>query len=112
MAKTCPECGKTVPRRPTNGTGPERTFCCPAHKLAFQNRNVSQGRTIIALAKAWRISRNRREDAEIGRKALVEMCAILDGFISDDLKAGRPRPTEYADTLLRSGTGYIDRRRR
>lgn len=110
MTKTCPECGTELPRRPAGARGQAPTFCCTAHKTAFQNRQAVQGRAIIAMAKAWRAARNRKEDSGIGREALTEMSAILDSFIADDRAAGRPRPTEYARTLLNQGR-YIDRQR-
>ena len=111
MVKTCPECGNALPPRTPGKRGAASTFCCNEHKTVFQNRQAVQGRTIIAMAKAWRVSRNRKEDAKIGREALTEMCAILDSFIAEDRTAGRPRPTEYAAAQLASGYRFIDRKR-
>ena len=112
MANVCPECGQAFsqPAKTAKGGRP-RTFCSDEHKTAFHRREQKEGRAIIALAKAWRVSRNRSEDRETGRKALSEMCSILDGFISDDRKAGRPRPTQYVNQMLSTGFLYIDRKR-
>ena len=110
-AKTCPECGNALPAREAGKRGAAAIFCCEAHKTAFQNRQAVQGRAVIALAKAWRASRNRKEDRAIGAAALNELCAILDQFNADDREASRPRPTEYAETLLASGSRYMDRKR-
>ena len=110
MTKQCPECGAPIAPRPAGKRGQAPTFCCTAHQTAFQQRQFQQGRAIIALAKAWRSSRNRKEDRETGAAALSEMSAILDSFNFDDAKAGRPRPAEYAAHLLANGR-FIDRRR-
>lgn len=110
MTKQCPECGAPIAPRPAGKRGQVSTFCCTAHQTAFQQRQFQQGRAIIALAKAWRASRNRKEDREIGAAALTEMYAIIDSFNSEDIKAGRPRCTEYAARLLANGR-FIDRRR-
>lgn len=109
MATICPECGAEVQGRTEGARGGIKTFCCPEHSVAFERRQMTQGRAIILMAKAWRVSRNRREDREIGRVALAELCAILDGFIAEDFAAGRPRATEYAAARLARGYRYVDR---
>lgn len=106
--KQCPNCGAEVIRRSAKGQAPR--FCQPKCKTEFQARAAVEGRAIIALAKAWRASRNRVEDRELGSKCLGEMVAILDSFNAKDRAAGRPRPTEYARRLLFDGR-YIDRMR-
>lgn len=106
-SRRCAECGEGFkPNRP------QQQFCCPAHKTAFQNRAAVEGRAIIALAKAWRASRNNKANRELGSDCLSELCSILDGFIMDDREAGRPGPMEYAKSLLRSGSRFIDRQRK
>lgn len=108
--RTCPECGAPVIRK--EGRGGVKTFCCPEHKTAFQSRQALEGRAIIALAKAWREARNRREDREVGAAALAEMCRIIDGFNAQDRAAGRPRTTEYVRRDMARGYAYQDRRKR
>lgn len=104
-ARICAECGTSfVPARP------QQQFCESAHKIAFQNRAAAEGRAVIALAKAWRASRNSAANRELGSKCLSELAAILDLFNSDDRAAGRPSPMIYAESLLKQGR-FIDRRR-
>ena len=108
----CAECGERF-----HINRPQQQFCCPAHNKAFQNRMLSEGRAVVALAKAWRAGRNlgkgpdAEEGREIARQVLSEMCAILDGFNAADKAAGRPNPLHYAKGLLRGGR-YIDRARK
>jgi hypothetical protein len=101
----CAECGAEFA-----ANRPQQQFCQPAHKTAFQNRAAVEGRAIVALAKAWRAARNRKEDRQIGADCLAELSAILDSFNADDRKAGRPGPMPYAAQLLKQGR-FIDRRR-
>lgn len=108
----CAECGERF-----HINRPQQQFCCPAHAKAFQNRMLSEGRAVVALAKAWRAGRNlgngpeAEENREVARQALSELCAILDGFNAADKAAGRPNPLHYAKGLLRGGR-YIDRSRK
>lgn len=104
--RNCAECGaEFIPARQ------HAAFCCKAHQTAFQNRSMSEGRAVIALLKAWRASRNRKDDRELGARCLSEVCAIVDQFMSDDREAGRPAPMPYAKHLLGQGR-FIDRRRK
>jgi hypothetical protein len=105
----CPECGTEFRR--SSGRGGVKTFCTAEHKKAYQARAAAEGRAIIALAKAWRECRNRKEDGPTGSAALAEMVSILDSFNAADRKAGRPRTTEYVKRQLRSGYRYMDRKR-
>jgi hypothetical protein len=104
--RSCAECGQ--PFKPSRF---HQSFCCPAHKVAFQNRAAVEGRAIIALAKAWRASRNRREDSALGSQCLSELCTILDEFNARDREAGRPAAQAYAKRLLAMGR-YMDRETR
>ncbi len=102
----CPECGGPVARR--SPKGPRPTFCCPEHSRKFNARAMKEGAAFVALAKAWRIDRG---SGEIAQTALQQMCQIIDGFNSDDHKAGRPRACLYAAKLMIDGRLYMDRRR-
>lgn len=106
---SCPECGEPVIRKV--GPGGAKAFCSDEHKRAYQARAAKEGRAVIAFAKAWREARNRKEDRDVGSEALRELCSILDGFIAEDRKAGRPRTTEYVRTQFRRGYRYMDRTR-
>lgn len=109
----CPECGAEFTRN-----RPQQNFCSPAHKTAFQARAMNEGRAILALAKAWRASRNAKGNSpeavaakEVGSKAFSEMVAIVDGFMAEDRAAGRPNPIPYAKSILAQGR-FCDRQRR
>jgi hypothetical protein len=106
----CCECGQPFKR-----VRPHQQFCSTAHAKSFQNRQLTEGRAIAALAKAWRAGRNLGKNADpvkqqVARDALAELCAILDGFNLADRQAGRPNPLVYAEGLLKAGR-YIDRQR-
>jgi hypothetical protein len=78
-----------------------------------------QGRALVKLGKAMRLGRNvngNSPDAVELRKvagwAMIEMCALLDDYIREDVKAGRPntllyaaqvRASEYRPSLDRRG---------
>lgn len=104
--RICAECGEGfVPRRP------QQQFCKPAHKTKFQNRSAADGRAIIALAKAWRISRNSAANRDLGARCMSQMSAILDAMNERDRKANRSTEMTlaYAKVLLDSGMDWRDR---
>lgn len=105
--RLCPECGAEVKRQNAKGAAP--TFCSPAHKTAYHSRAMGHGRALLPLLKAWRVSRHRKDEKEIGSAAFKEICSMVDAMIAEDRAAGRPRPTLYAERLLKNGR-YIDRR--
>ena len=100
----CPECGVDVAVFVRGGT---RTFCCPAHKQAYNNRMKAEGAAVIALAKAWR---KKRGSGETAKAAFAELTGILDLFNARDAEEGRPSVEVYAQKLLDQGR-YIDRER-
>jgi hypothetical protein len=109
----CCECGKPFVR-----VRPHQQFCSSVHAKAFQNRQNTEGRAVVALLKAWRAGRNlgkgpqAEQDREIARLSLSELCSIVDGFIAEDKAAGRPNPLVYAKSLVHNQAGrYIDRQR-
>ena len=90
VTRCCPECGQTF-----KAARLDQSFCSPAHKAAFANRNSARGRGgIVQLALAWRNSRNRKEDREVGARAFQELCAALDACAREDRDAGRD-PVAY-----------------
>ena len=114
FTKTCADCGSTFQAKRSHAT-----FCKPACKTAFQNRAAAEGRAIIALAKAWRLSRNAKGQSpeaiatrEVGGAALSELTSILDLFTAQDRAEGRTAAMtiEYARGLLDAGK-FIDRTR-
>lgn len=102
----CPECGNLF-----NRNRPQQEFCSTAHAKSFQNRQLTEGRAVVALLKAWRASRNKKENGPLGAQCLSEVCTILDSFNAADREAGRPNAIVYGKRLLSSGR-YIDRARR
>ena len=110
MARNCPECQAPVRREP-GARGGTKHFCCNEHKVAYQARQAKEGRAIIAIAKAWRMSRNSPANKETGSQAFAELCRMLDGFNAEDRAEGRAPAVDYVRTLFSDGRLYIDRRR-
>lgn len=104
--RPCAECGDLF-----HAVRHMQQFCSPQCKRVFHERAVLEGRAIVALVKAWRGSRNRREDGPLGSQCLSEICSIVDGFNAADREAGRPAPQLYAKRALAAGR-YVDRARR
>jgi endogenous inhibitor of DNA gyrase (YacG/DUF329 family) len=110
--RICPECSKSVERR--SPKGPLPTFCGPDCKKAFGNRQMVEGRAVIALAKAWRIDRGV---GEIATTAFAQMVQILDRYNAEDRDfvgpdgETRARADLYAAKLLGDGSLFVDRMR-
>ena len=111
--RICPNCGKPVQR--VHKKGPIPTFCTarPGQnsipcKVEMNNRLTVEGRTVIALLKAWRIDRGQ---GEIAQAAFQQVCEIVDLFNAQDLAAGRPRADYHAASIIAQQTRYFDRRR-
>lgn len=84
-ARVCPECsGEFEP--PTKGPGQHKRFCKAECRVAWSNREKSQGAALITRAKIWRAHRGAGEH---GKAAWGQMTAILDILIDDDRAAGR-----------------------
>lgn len=107
----CPECGSPPERK--SAKGPPPIFCSLACKKAMEARKLGDGRTIIAFAKAWRLSRNNPADRQLGAECLSAMSAILDIQNERDRSEGRTSAMTmgYAETLLdgNNGNTYRDR---
>lgn len=87
--RVCPECNQ-----PFETQNRKRLFCSDAHKLAFHNRCAARGKVLIPLAMAWR---KKRGSGDTAKKAMAEMCRVLDGFASEDREAGRMRMADYVE---------------
>lgn len=104
LEKVCPNCGGEVVRR--SARGPMPTFCSPECKRDHANRHIVEGRTVVALMKAWRID---RAQGPIAKCAFAEVNKILDLFNAQDRAAGRPRADLYAAKMLIDGRNFHDR---
>lgn len=65
----------------------------------------------LAAAQTRHAKKGTRQ-AEVSRYARAEITAIASGFNEDDADAGRPPMWEYIESLMASGTKYVDRQRR
>ena len=89
VTRTCAECNQ-----PFEAQNRKKLFCSAAHKLAFHNRCMARGKVLIPLAMAWR---TKRGSGGTAKKALAEMCRVLDSFAADDREAGRMRMADYVE---------------
>ncbi len=87
--RICPECNQ-----PFATQNRKRLFCSDAHKLAFHNRCAARGKVLIPLAMAWR---TKRGGGGTAKKALAEMCRLLDRYAAEDREAGRMRAVDYVE---------------
>lgn len=106
---TCPECGRLFFPRAY-----QQVFCSTPHKKDFQNRAAVDGRAIIALAKAWRLSRNAKKDSpnrSLGAAAFGQLITTLDNMLERDRNEGRtPQMAfDYARSLFGDGRDWRDR---
>lgn len=92
--RICPECGQEFTTN--GGRGKPRIFCTDAHKQAHANRRMARGKSLVAIAQAWRKSRG---SGEAGKFFFAELTSMLDEFNAQDLAAGRMDPVEYAKTV-------------
>lgn len=90
--RTCMECGATF-----RGGHPKALFCSAQHQADFHNRSAKLGRVIMPLAKAWRQSRGKTDEAskQLAREAFAMFCRMLDEASADDRTAGRPAALQY-----------------
>lgn len=89
---TCPECSVRF-----LAAHHRQMFCTPAHSKAYSNRQLAEGQRIVAVAKAWRMSRNAKSMKAVGAEAFQMLCQELDALNAADAKAGRmPAVKVYA----------------
>lgn len=83
---TCPECGAAFTR-----THHLQRFCTSAHKVAFNNRELARGKSMVSLAQAWRAARGSKDpaDREAARAAFAKLCRLVDAANTEDRLAGR-----------------------
>lgn len=103
IMKTCPECGNRFPQ-----THHRQQFCIAAHGRAYNARVMSEGISVMGLAKAWRAARSQSDPAlrEAGKEAFILLCRQLDASNSADRDAGRLHPTRMY--LRRQAAGLMD----
>lgn len=87
--RVCAECNQ-----PFETQNRKQLFCSHAHKLTFHNRCTARGKVLIPLAMAWR---TKRGSGATAKKALSEMCRLLDSFAAEDREAGRMRMADYVE---------------
>ncbi len=87
----CAEC-----MAPFRSPQPGQLFCCPAHRIAFQDRWRVRGRQLAPLATADRITRGgTARDKEIGKKARLSCQRLMARWIAEDRDAGRMAMDDY-----------------
>lgn len=96
----CPECGCVFVAQHHRAL-----FCSPAHSKAYSNRQLSEGQRIVALAKAWRMSRGAKDadKKEAGKEAFFMLCRELDALNAADKQAGRLPAWKVFLSRLRCG---------
>lgn len=107
---TCPECGLQVE---PGGRGLGRIFCSKAHRLTFNARTKARGAVLAPYEQAAAQTRHAKPgtlEAEVSRFARSEITSISSIFNDEDEAAGRPPAWRYVESLMRSGTRYMDRR--
>lgn len=92
-SRRCPECSIKFPIDPTKRGSPQR-YCTPAHKRAWENRQISRGLKVVLLAQAWQEMRHRKHAKGLRGWALSELCGIVNGYTAEDKAAGRMSPLE------------------
>lgn len=110
-SKSCPGCGGSFE---AGGRGLGKTFCSTACRRSFQNRMLAEGAPIVALVKAWTMTRHAKpgsREAEICTFARSQITQIASAFNERDEEAGRPSAVDYVETLMNSGTLWVDRSR-
>jgi hypothetical protein len=115
-----PETGRGAPRGPPEGNGHRRCpeclgdvdtsadwrkmFCSEPHRVAFHNRQLKRGRTLVVPAMAERITRSgycRRKAT--GILARQRSRRLIDRWAREDRDAGRMAMDEYFETRERLG---------
>lgn len=109
--RNCPACGASFP---AGGRGMGKSFCSTPCRVTFNNRMKAEGAPLAALVKAWTLTRHAKpgsHEAEVCRFARSQITAIASLLNDEDQDKGRPSAVAYVETLMASGTLYMDRRR-
>lgn len=109
--KICPNCGDEFP---AGGRGLGKVFCSAPCRSAFNQRMKAEGAVMAAIVKAWHLGRHAKPDtveAEVCSYARTQLAEIARVMNDADRDAGRPSAILYVQSLMESGTLYVDRRR-
>ena len=107
--RKCAGCGKLFTARRDWST-----FCSSPCRTGFANRMKARGGPLVPLILAWTETRHAKpgtREAEICSYARREITGIASLFNEEDREGGRGSAVEYVETLMRTGTRYVDRRR-
>lgn len=104
----CPQCGAAF--TPTK----RKRFCTPPCQVDFNNRMAAEGKILAPLVKAMFATRGggNTPTLPICGRARSELTRIARMLNDADKAAGRPPVHQYVQSLLDSGTLYMDRCRR
>lgn len=103
--RRCPECLGNVDTR----LDWRKMFCSEAHRVAFHNRQLKRGRSLVVPAMADRITRGgdrRYPRAAAGIAGRQRSRRLIAQWIEEDRTAGRMMMDEYFE--LRSRLGFQD----
>lgn len=89
-SRRCPECNTPFSVISKHGGSPKR-YCTPAHKRAWENRQLSRGMGMVILAQAWQEGRHRKGGKEFRGWVLSELCNVINRYSAEDKAAGRMR---------------------
>jgi hypothetical protein len=93
----CAEC-----LAPLTGVQPGQLFCCPAHRLTFQDRLRIRGRQLAPLEMAARATRGgSRGDKDTGIAARQAAERLKDKWNAEDKAAGRMPMVDYVRRMSR-----------
>lgn len=98
--RRCPECMGLVDTEKDW----RKMFCCAAHRLAFHDRQLKRGRSLVVPAIADRITRSgTRRQRAAGRKARQRKERLIQQWINEDREAGRMAMDDYFELTDRLG---------
>jgi hypothetical protein len=103
--RRCPECLGDVDTR----LDYRKMFCSEPHRLAFHNRQLKRGRSLVVPAMADRITRGgerKRPRFAAGIAARQRSRRLIAQWIAEDRTAGRMMMDEYYE--LRDRLGFQD----
>lgn len=107
--RVCPGCGAEFA---PGGRGMGKVFCEDKCRTGFANRMKAEGGPLAAFIKAWTMTRHAKagtREAEICRYARTQITQISSYLNDKDREAGRPPALDYVETLMQSGSNYMDR---
>lgn len=104
----CPECQAEFVSRYGS------RFCCKEHQRAWNNRQTSEGKALVALVKAAQMGKGggHTKPDPIGTAAMREMWQLARALNAADAKANRMSALDYAGILMGDKSLWFDRVRR